>query len=587
MIEAVATIGRHVRGVSNEDEIGQLIQQRFEPNKEPQDKVLKIVICETTDGGYSYCGIELTDLKNDFCRRMLYKSFGGNGPNPSPSAQYTDSPEKTVKKKVIKFFEKVADSSEFDQSVRTMMGRICGVLEKNYAQIERDVLEQLPRNRKVNTYVTVVFKQGDEERFVRDMDVFKDIFLQLVNQKESRFEGKGTCSVCGRRGTVLGGVSPYAFFNTDKDGFLVNFNKSESFKNFPICPTCVRDLEAGKAYVERKLVFKFVQGLSYQLIPQPLSNESAIEDVLKIVEDSTRELITANLPRITMDEKELIVLLKDFGDSITLNFLFIKKSNRAEKILALVNDVLPSRLSRIYQAKTSVDNMFEPMVQVPFTFSTIRQFFFKSDDNRQEADLDKYFLQLTDAVLKGTRLNVAFVLEFLIRKIRQEYMKLLQNNQNSFRWASIDGLRVLVFLKKVGTLEVKGLETGGRVYDQFLDRFDGLVGAPLQRGLVLLGAATQLLLQIQKEQRGSQPFLNQLKGLKMDERDFKELLPKLQAKLFEYDSYDRARRLLEEASFYLLKPGRWDISVPEMNFYFALGMNLVWEILKSTRTEEV
>jgi len=76
--------------------------------------------------------------------------------------------------------------------------------------------------------------------------------------------------------------------------------------------------------------------------------------------------------------------------------------------------------------------------------------------------------------------------------------------------------------------------------------------------------------------------MKNLKGLKLDEEDFIGLLPKVQNKLEEYDSFDKGKKLLaQETSYYFLKADRgWKMSVDEMNFYFASGMNLVDEVTK-------
>ena len=68
----------------------------------------------------------------------------------------------------------------------------------------------------------------------------------------------------------------------------------------------------------------------------------------------------------------------------------------------------------------------------------------------------------------------------------------------------------------------------------------------------------------------------------MNEKDFKGLLPKVQNKLEEYDSFDKGKRIVaKEASNYLLLSGDdWKMPVDELNFYFASGMNLIDEVIK-------
>ena len=81
---------------------------------------------------------------------------------------------------------------------------------------------------------------------------------------------------------------------------------------------------------------------------------------------------------------------------MTFDLLFIKRTNSAERILLVIEDVLPSRLRRIFCAKHSVDEVFSQS----FTFGAIRYFFLKSDSDKRDTDLDGYFLGVVDKFLR-------------------------------------------------------------------------------------------------------------------------------------------------------------------------------------------
>jgi len=93
---------------------------------------------------------------------------------------------------------------------------------------------------------------------------------------------------------------------------------------------------------------------------------------------------------------------------------------------------------------------------------------------------------------------------------------------------------------------------------------------------------TELLLRKQHTERQAKPFLRQLQGLRLNEKEIKGLLPKVQNKLEEYKSFDKGKReIAEAASYYLLEAGNnWKLSNDEINFYLACGMNLTNEISK-------
>jgi CRISPR-associated protein Csh1 len=448
--------------------------------------------------------------------------------------------------------------------------------------------------------MTLTFINGDnEEKYLSDEPPFVNLFLRSVGDKESRYGSIGTCSICGRENVeVFGGVSPYKFFNLDKDGFLAGFSKDESYKNFPICAECIRDLNEGKDYISKNLTFTFVRGLQYQLIPQPLQDDENLQYILNIIEaqkqDTSNVINGENLQHITESENDITFLLKDAADTVSLNFLFLKVSNSAEKILALIQDVLPSRLNTLYAAKNNVESTFANLTNYDFTFGTIRQFFPSEDPSflggsANKVGLDKYFLDITDRIFKGRAIDSGFLFQFITNRVRAEFVKLLSNQKNNYRFITIDGLRVISFLNYLKLIRIKEVKMEQRQFDGFFKNFGSLFQDPLKRGLFLLGAATQMLLDVQNNVRGSAPFLKQLKSLRMNERDFKELLVKVQDKVNEYENVtsnqkdhyklEDARTFLREASYYLLQSQKFDMSVPEINFYFACGMNLSQDLV--------
>jgi CRISPR-associated protein Csh1 len=120
----------------------------------------------------------------------------------------------------------------------------------------------------------------------------------------------------------------------------------------------------------------------------------------------------------------------------------------------------------------------------------------------------------------------------------------------------------------------------GSIFEEVFKKYGNTFASPVRRGIFLTGALTQMLLNKQAKERGAKPFMKKLKGLKMDEQDIKALLPAVQNKFEEYNSFGKGKRLVaEEAYNYLFTSGdNWRLSVDEINFYFAGGMNFVGKI---------
>lgn len=101
--------------------------------------------------------------------------------------------------------------------------------------------------------------------------------------------------------------------------------------------------------------------------------------------------------KLTTFEDDILDILAEEQDTMTMQFLFLKKEQSAERILLLIEDVLPSRLRTLFEAKVKVDKAFPSF---PFHLGRIRTFFAKSDEGKKENDLDKYFLEMIDKVFK-------------------------------------------------------------------------------------------------------------------------------------------------------------------------------------------
>lgn len=603
MIEAVAKIGKMVRQERKKDnrdeaeyfvdpQVFDLVQNIYKPEVERKraQLLIRIKLIREDSGEYKFAGIETDELKSDTCLKCLYRSLGGNALNPSPTAQITE--KDTFGNKILKFFEKALEEKEIPEQTKALFNNIFIALKRSEQDIRNSIKDEISKEN--GTYLlTLSFVENGIDSFLLDKREFLDYFLHKIGDTESRYKGEGVCSICGSHGEVYGGVSPYRFFNTDKEGFLNNFEKSNSFKNFPICKECIRDLEEGKKFIESKLQYTFVKGIRYRLIPQDiLGEESSFWNIIEILREQDSIVNSKTLTRITDDEREILELLANEEDNFSLNFLFIERQNKAEKILALIQDVLPSRLRRIYDSKRQVDKIMNDILENyestshNFTFATIRRFFYKSDSMKTSADLDKYFLDITDKILKGTAIDNGFLFYYLMKGIREEFVKEDSKEKSSFRFTSLDALKVVLFLNILNLLQIKEVKMEERKFDAFFKKFGSSLEDPLKKGLVLLGAATETLLEVQERERGSKPFLKYLKSLKMNEKDFKELLTKVQSKLEEYNALNEAKSLLEEASYYLLQSGdNYKINISEMNFYFAVGMNLKWEILKSLKKE--
>lgn len=583
MLEAVKEIGKIILKKSGRSEMQTLIE---DPNANGKYPHVCAIIVNLSNSKRCF-DVQIEDYTRDKVERYLYRKCKGSGHSFSPTALFVEA-QKTFKNKILGCFKKVKHEAKdlgLTAEQQRFVDSVFSCLNDNQDAIIKLLSEKRENYpKREGLIITLKIKEDGDAKYVGEYDVFKEI-LSKFSYKESYALSHydGVCSVCGeKKKVVLGNINVYKFYTTDKTGFIAGgFRRENSWKNFPVCPECKTYLEEGKRYISQNLTFNF-SGIKYQLIPKfLLGKEMMPEEVLQMFtnQDKVISLKKETKQLIANDEDEILYCLKDLGDFLTLNFLFIESggSTSAEKILALVEDVLPSRLKDIFNAKGSVDEILGGN----FSFGTIRSFFRKSEEAKRNNDLDRYFLDIVNRVFKNRPIDEGFLYQFLMRRIRDVFVKINSESGSSKLYFSIkDGMMVVQFLAKLSLIKMEDVAMEERIFDDFFRKFESTFGTPLKRCLFLLGALTQILLNKQLEDRGSAPFMKNLKELKMSESDFKGLLPKVQSKLVEYNKFRFAeRRLAEEISYYFLLAGdNWKMNTSEMNFYFACGMNLAREI---------
>jgi len=587
MLEAIKDLGETLLKENKKDRLSILVEN---VNSKGTYNTCLAIILNKGNENIEFFDVESEQFSEDKILRYLYRSGSANGPDTTPTAKLTE-PSKTFNIKVLGWFKIVNDKNlNISKEDLEFLSKTKKALEDNKELIIQKIEEkrkEIPK--KENIFITLKFKENGEEKYIGDYEVFKKLFLKIVEAKDLKiYAEERTCSICKeKKPVVIGNLDTYKFYTIDKPGFIAGgFKEKDAWKNFPVCLDCKMALEEGRKYIEENLVFNFA-GIKYQLIPNFLFSSSS-QDILDTLKNINKYKLTSQeKSRYLSDEKEILDYLKDEKDNLSLNFLFIKQIQAAERILLLIEDVFPSRLRKLYEAKDKVDSIFKDGSNNnldQFTFSTLRTFFFKSDENKKDSDLDKYFFEIVEKIFKNRKIDKDFLINFFMKKIRKDFVL-----DNYFNFTVRKALMNILFLSELKLIDNKEEKMEEGLFDEFFSKFGDTFATPLKRGLFLLGVLTELLRRTQYNQRGSSPFMKNLKSLKMEEKDFKGLLPKIQNKLEEYGSFDKGKKTIaKEASNYLLAAGdNWKMSVDEMNFYFAAGMNLADEITKIVYTNKI
>jgi len=524
----------------------------------------KTVFVLEFDKDLKFKDVVVEEFKGENWKIYLYKrASGSNAPDFSPTSRITE-PEKTLEGKILRWFENhknIPEINKIYEELKNHKNKILAEIEQNQTKDGRIITLKID-----GKYLYEIEKPNFKEILINDFMVK----IKEVSKKDA------ICSVCGeKKDKVFTTSLIYKFYTLDKECYITSgFSKKDAWKNFPICEECFLKIDYAKKYIEEKLKFKFY-GKDYYIIPKLiLDTPEALKEINEILSYEAGKITLENKKLITDDKKEIFEILKDYKDVVSFYLLFLKKDNAAEKILLSIEDVLPSRIHKIFDAKEKVDKIFSQ----EYNFGKIVRFL---------DEFDKTFYEIIDKIFKEGKIDFKTLIQIFNKKIRENFL-----SGNNFSYTVFDALMNIRFFEEIGLLQYEGEIMENSKFEKIYQKVGKSLNTPAKRGIFLLGALTQMLLNIQAQERQSTPFVKNLKGLKMNEEDIKGLLAKVINKLMEYDKYDKGKKeIAEEISKNLLSEDKFKLNIDEINFYFVSGMalykdvaNVVYENEKENQT---
>lgn len=608
MIEAVRSIGEYAlekEKKSVNDPLGILIDN---PANRDTKNILFILLNEE-NGEFAYRGIGIEEYSKDKLEKYLYrKGSGARGTDVTPISMVTDI-VKTFDIKILNWFKNYNSDKN---NKNEMLQNIYLCIKENKEKILQDLKEKSAIENNI-----ISFKINN--RYLGDFEIFRKILVNSASENYYKKFGKLSksknklCSVCKKKnGEVYGFVSTFNFYTVDKRGFIPGgFRQENAWKNYPVCLNCALTLEEGKKYLQDNLNFNFY-GFRYLLIPKFIKSiqKEVRKEIFKTIESQKDPRFgKKEINRLTNDENEVLNLMSEQENFLNNNFLFYsapKGFNGAVfNILLYIEDILPSRLRKLFEIKDKVDQeetfkncmvatfndkgKKDGEIPLEFNFGVLRTFFPKISNNRT---FGKYFLDIVNKIFTGKPVDYDFLLDFIMQKIRDDFINGYPTKTNTLK-----GFMLLNYLEKLNLLKYKRealikmeklilpKEIGGEMIEKteaFFDKFSDFFDSDIKKAIFLEGILTQKLLNIQRlpevsnAEPGKEPFRPCLKSLKLDERQIISLLSKVQNKLEEYSkNYNYYQELETIISAYFISAGKkWNITHDEINYYFVLGMNL-------------
>lgn len=598
MIEAIRNIGEYAlekEGKSIDNPLEILIDNPANKNT----KNILFILLDEENGEFKYRGIEIEEYSENKLENYLYKKGAPRGTDITPTVMIT-APEKTFNNKILNWFKNYNSDKN---NKNEMLQNIYLTIKENKEKILQDLKEKSNIENNI-----ISFKING--KYMGYFEIFRDILVKSASEnfykkygKVSKSENK-LCSICKKkRDEVYGFVNTFNFYVVDKRGSISSgFRQEDAWKNYPVCLNCALNLEEGKKYLKDNLNFSFY-GFRYLLIPKFIKGvrKDIQKDIFKKIElQKDPRFGKKEIKLLTSDENEILKLMSDQENFLNNNFLFYsapKGFNGAVfNILLYIEDILPSRLKQLFEAKEVVDqeeifqnceiDIYQNRKKIgigplEFNFGILRTFLPRISNNRT---FNKYFLDITNKIFTNKSVEYDFLLNFIVKKIRDDF---IQNYPTKID--TLKAFMLLIYLKELKILKLKEEvkmekedlftqvseeKERKKKVELFFNKFSNFFNINVKKAIFLEGVLTQYLLNIQYQERKAAPFRIKLKGLKLDEKQIKKLLPEIQNKLEEYGKnyYHDLESII--SNYFVSSGNDWNISNDEISFYFVLGMNL-------------
>jgi CRISPR-associated protein Csh1 len=652
MIEAVYAIGRATFPAPapatlfptlTEDERRELAVLVEPP---PARRILALVFPDDT----STVTIRLEEVAREAPFRYLYRSGPGGGPLNLPYGVLTfrsqETEEATIRRVLANRFRSWAASLP-DTAVSTPRLQIlretfgsADRLDRLVGPLVAAVQRLSPTQRREGVLVTPAFATASGVLHLGEAGPeFARLFLETQRRRLlGPCPPEGLCALCPTpRPTAVSGrlaSDVFPFATADKPGYVVGGLRPElAWRTFPLCYPCYLILAHGRRVVEERCALRFA-GLTVWRIPVALSDDM-LRDMLALLPAPARRLTVGPRTRRLLEpqEDEVLWRLSQGSDLGYVHLVGLEARQGREQVRLLVTDLFPSWLRRVFAATDRVVRQAEGVGLIPDRRFVLDEALFRlfgveedDPDGRQRAvvrqdtardDRDtprrtarrEGALRVLEACLCGQPVDPADLWPVILAALRPVVIARYTRRPSPPpppRLAE-DAWLTIAFLADLGLWPVKG---GGTVIDegtepiwtadpffQALDAFfaqhPAMFATATARGLFTLGGLVGMLLSLQRDQLGgATPFFGELRGLRLDRRDFLGLLPKVRLKLQQYRAWHGPfARVGRAAMVYLAHSEHvpWPMSLEEMNALFVMGMELqrlFWTLYKRTCAEE-
>lgn len=567
----------------------------FSPAKNPFEggqNAGKVLVGEIEDGIFN--GFSLEDFKKKLIPKYLYRKTSPNGTGVVPTLYVNQSlKDKNGKTGIEKTRDKLISCLENNSDVLKI---------ENSALLIREFV-----NFKFDPNYSYIVTFRVDTKWIGEIEPLKERFYSIAYDTYFQQSSKGkslkdnqVCSITGSKSVVYGFVNTLGF-TVDAKSFMRNgFEVSDSYKMFPVAKEAIPILEGAQGillhrisdflfqfYDEKSKALKPFSKIKYALIPHFVFMPP--ESIAKKI---AQKYLTKAAFRIVPGDKGLngfingaesiLQAIIDDGElnreNIYYDIIFFEKDKAQFIVHSEIADILPSRISKVLQAKKKAETRYKSfttyqnkdgnIVSQPITLFRLREYF-TSGKILQPA----YFKLVNNIFTGQTYDNDLKLLRLVVETWKSSFKKNFHSQEKTFNYMVKHTLENLYFLHLLGIFKKQYFMDEENQNQRIEDAFSFIEAHSLNyftkeylKGAFLFGCLVNTLLQ---EQRGN-AFMKELNGLNVDKNLITKKFPKLIYKLRQYDKNIPEMEVAACRYF----TANDNVTKDEISFAFTLGLVL-------------
>ena len=600
--------------------IGKVIQKQypeyFQPWANPfpkKEDAARVIVIPIEKGQIKY-PLEVEYFKPAMIKKYLYRKVqGANGTNLVPTFLFQQENKEEKQK----------------DSIRKVLKRVKASIKNNKHDFleEKQIDETLAATllglslNKDNRYLLTFTVNG---QYFGENPKHVSLFKKEAYAKYSKSSATNKiCSITYEQSDeVWGRIDTLGFTVNDKPFNRNGFNDKDSYKMFPASPEAVIILEGASKFVLQKFSQNFY-GMKYFILPHFITDDQEIikEALNLFIEKTTVMPLSINRKKSIIGNEETLneIIQEEALSSGEIYYdLFFYQPNNAQFLIKLhLSDVLPSQLKKIFLTKEYIEEKYsqinkifipkkgkkeEQTIDFHITFGKIKDYFSKKV--KTDTVFHPYFFKILESVFYNNTLNETQILKAFFSKIQIDFKN---RNENAFQWqqSTKESFSLYQFFfqlklfKNQTNMDTTDLVPVAMDINEFIAQHtDFFKDNDFKKGVFMIACITEKLLEKQRAKFDkNEPFLKNLNGLNIDEKQLKKLFPKLMNKINEYKKESNEKfkffpneikyieELAAQAANGIMHPT--SLSRTDISYVFTLGMVMQKEFTKSLIAERM